>query len=155
VHCDFETTTTQQKAEFIKLDHASLARKILAENEILNDKITACLECDPELVPTALAEVIRFLSLISISDDILTPSQRVDLAWHEFILCTRVYARFCDRQIGRFIHHSPGGSDDMNRHRFAKTLRLYQRYFGQPDTYFWGNTWRGPADPDCGACEAV
>ncbi|MDQ3774495.1 MAG: hypothetical protein M3461_09085 [Pseudomonadota bacterium] len=35
------------------------------------------------------------------------PSQIVDDAWHEFILCTREYAEFCQRAFGRFLHHTP------------------------------------------------
>lgn len=35
------------------------------------------------------------------------PSQVVDDAWHEFILFTRQYKRFCDRALGRFLHHTP------------------------------------------------
>ncbi len=35
------------------------------------------------------------------------PSQVVDDAWHEFILFTREYQRFCDRALGRFLHHTP------------------------------------------------
>lgn len=35
------------------------------------------------------------------------PSQVVDVAWHEFILFTRAYKEFCDRGLGRFLHHSP------------------------------------------------
>lgn len=35
------------------------------------------------------------------------PSQVVDDAWHEFILFTRQYKRFCDQALGRFLHHTP------------------------------------------------
>jgi hypothetical protein len=35
------------------------------------------------------------------------PSQSVDVAWHEFILSTRAYADFCNKVIGRFVHHTP------------------------------------------------
>ncbi|WP_455216804.1 glycine-rich domain-containing protein [Kaarinaea lacus] len=35
------------------------------------------------------------------------PSQVVDDAWHEFILFTRAYKKFCDKAIGRFLHHTP------------------------------------------------
>lgn len=35
------------------------------------------------------------------------PSQVVDVAWHEFILFTRNYERFCRRGLGRFLHHTP------------------------------------------------
>lgn len=35
------------------------------------------------------------------------PSQAVDDAWHEFILFTRHYDKFCRRAFGRFLHHTP------------------------------------------------
>jgi len=35
------------------------------------------------------------------------PSQAVDDAWHEFILFTRHYERFCRSAFGRFLHHTP------------------------------------------------
>lgn len=35
------------------------------------------------------------------------PSQAVDDAWHEFILFTRQYDKFCRRSFGRFLHHTP------------------------------------------------
>jgi hypothetical protein len=35
------------------------------------------------------------------------PSQAVDVAWHEFILFTRHYHYFCDKALGRFLHHTP------------------------------------------------
>ena len=35
------------------------------------------------------------------------PSQVVDDAWHEFILFTRIYQKFCSKALGRFLHHLP------------------------------------------------
>lgn len=35
------------------------------------------------------------------------PSQAVDVAWHEFILFTRLYKEFCRKALGRFLHHVP------------------------------------------------
>ena len=35
------------------------------------------------------------------------PSQAVDDAWHEFILFTRQYDKFCRAAFGRFLHHTP------------------------------------------------
>ena len=34
------------------------------------------------------------------------PSQAVDDAWHEFILFTRQYDKFCRHAFGRFLHHT-------------------------------------------------
>lgn len=35
------------------------------------------------------------------------PSRVADELWHEFILYTRDYQRFCQEAFGRFLHHSP------------------------------------------------
>lgn len=35
------------------------------------------------------------------------PSQAVDVAWHEFIICTRAYEHFSKKALGRFLHHTP------------------------------------------------
>ncbi len=35
------------------------------------------------------------------------PSRIVDEAWHEFILFSRDYARFCQNAFGYFLHHNP------------------------------------------------
>ncbi len=35
------------------------------------------------------------------------PSQVVDELWHEFILFTRLYQKFCERALGRYLHHTP------------------------------------------------
>ena len=35
------------------------------------------------------------------------PSQVVDDGWHEFILFTRSYKKFCQKALGRFLHHTP------------------------------------------------
>ncbi len=35
------------------------------------------------------------------------PSQVVDELWHEFILFTRSYQGFCERALGRYLHHTP------------------------------------------------
>jgi len=35
------------------------------------------------------------------------PSHIVDDAWHEFILFTRSYKKFCQHALGRFLHHTP------------------------------------------------
>lgn len=45
------------------------------------------------------------------------PSQAVDALWHAFILDTRAYAAFCQRALGRFLHHRPAEalSEDPKR----------------------------------------
>lgn len=41
------------------------------------------------------------------------PSRLVDEAWHEFILDTEAYAKFCERALGLFLDHRPGDKMDV------------------------------------------
>ncbi len=131
-----------------------LTQQILDQNPVLFSKITASLNCEQDDVSVAIREVVRFLFLVAdYPSGKLTPSNRVDLAWHEFILCTKAYWEFCDATFGRTIHHYPGGSDHNNQSQFAETLRLYKTRFGIPNPFFWGT---GNQDaPECGACESI
>lgn len=132
-----------------------LAERILNASPVLFAKITAALDCSDSEVGVALREVIRFLYLVANNDSgMLTPSHRVDLVWHEFILCTRAYERFCSEQFGRFIHHTPGGESEQNRQQYRKTLKSYRAVFGEPDPSYWP-TGSSTPQPDCGPCEAV
>jgi hypothetical protein len=40
------------------------------------------------------------------------PSKIVDDAWHDFILMSREYSRFCDQAFGGYLHHTPAGASD-------------------------------------------
>jgi hypothetical protein len=45
---------------------------------------------------------------------ILMPSRIVDELWHEFILSTRDYKKFCDTVFnGTFLHHLPAGTSEI------------------------------------------
>jgi hypothetical protein len=45
------------------------------------------------------------------------PSQAVDVLWHEFILHTRAYRRWCGFGLGRFLHHTPAEALAQNDKR--------------------------------------
>ena len=67
----------------------------------------------PELTPAQRGEVLEglrdYFQLCRMAGRrmVAMPSQAVDDAWHEFILFTRQYARFCKGAFGRFLHHTP------------------------------------------------
>jgi uncharacterized membrane protein YgcG len=42
-----------------------------------------------------------------IAKEVGMPSKAVDAAWHEFILLTKEYAKFCDQAFGKYLHHTP------------------------------------------------
>ena len=41
------------------------------------------------------------------------PSLHVDTMWHDFILHTKLYKKFCDEVVTQTIHHDPRGSQDV------------------------------------------
>jgi hypothetical protein len=70
----------------------------------------------PELTPAQRGEVFvglrDYFQLCRVAGRrmVAMPSQAVDDAWHEFILFTRHYGRFCNGAFGRFLHHTPAAA---------------------------------------------
>ncbi|WP_052314164.1 hypothetical protein [Nocardia thailandica] len=63
-----------------------------------------------ELVETGLRQWLRCCGAAVRDDQVIgMPSHAVDEAWHGLILCTQLYARFCEDAYGRFLHHFPEG----------------------------------------------
>ena len=93
-------------------------------------------------------EYRRFLALVAISDEQLTPSDAVDQAWHLHLAYTRDYWHgLCRDIVARDIHHEPtsGGPEQREhyRDRYAHTLNLYRDTFGAapPD-----DVWPDPSE---------
>jgi hypothetical protein len=133
------------------IDPKQTATEILNKIPILQKRIQNTLETDPLTAQQGLSEVIKFLFLISETNQKLTPSQKVDLVWHEFILCTKMYNEICHTHFGRFVHHHPGGTDEENRQQYKITLKAYSEHFGEPPYFFWGTDQNFE---NCGSCEA-
>ena len=136
------------------LDHAALAAVLVQDYPALADKIHAATGLESHQVGLMLREVLRFMHLAAYCGHKLGPPRLLDLAWHEFILFTRLYDNFCRRYLGRFIHHEPGGDRDTNRGQLQQTLKFYNLYFGQPEPRFWGEHGYLSEPTDCGSCES-
>ena len=55
-----------------------------------------------------IEQTLGFLRVLAkTSDGTLSPSAKVDIGWHTFLMYTREYADFCQFIAGRMIHHSP------------------------------------------------
>ncbi len=118
----------------------SLVAGVFAENPALIAKIRRVLFCDEDEARQALQETIRFMTLVAEhACERLTPSHRVDLTWHEFILFTRAYGKFCAECFGRFIHHQPDENHSVNQEQHEKTQRLYRERFGPLPEKFWAS----------------
>ncbi|GAA3032034.1 hypothetical protein [Streptosporangium longisporum] len=78
----------------------------------LFDRLTARIRVDhPEHAQQAdviMEQALAFLAACAARPEArLAPSEIVDIGWHTFILYTKEYADFCQRNAGRFIHHAP------------------------------------------------
>ena len=142
------------------LDQATIAQKavqLLEKLPLLRVKLARALFCGSDEVQSALEEVIKFLIVAaSRSEQPATPSARVDLAWHEFILFTRTYQQFCDENFGKLIHHEPSDNHQENARQYAATLLSYQSLFGEPPQDFWSRPDQSglhSAMAHCGNCE--
>lgn len=98
-------------------------------------------------IDTAMRELKRFLSLRLLVPqpkyDVFVPSLKVDLAWHEFILHTRLYREFCGRCIGQFIDHEPSTTRALGRAAVAGEIAFYtkqqiQTFYGPTPPFIWG-----------------
>ena len=145
-----------KKMNLKTIDYSDWIREILEEEPLLLERIKISTQLtSKEEAQKALTEVVKFLALIVFTKTKLTPSVIVDDAWHEFILFTRLYHRFCEQKFGRYIHHQPGGEEKENHKRFYKTLQLYILSIGEPPKQFWGTIAEQlHQNADCGNCLA-
>lgn len=143
---------------FIAASPNELAANMLESAPLLRTKLVRALFCSSVDAERALAEVIKFLTLAAESTSgPLTPSARVDVAWHEFILFTKTYINFCDQQFGKLVHHEPSSNHELNSNQYAATLQRYREQYGDPPSDFWGgcqavSTMQNSAF--CGNCES-
>ncbi len=135
-----------------------LATEWLKEEPELAQKVRRVLFGSEQEVIQGVVEALKFIWLVAHKDSdgtpkpaVLTPAHRVDLVWHEMILFTRRYEKFCQSEFGQFIHHQPGGSAATNRQQFQRTISAYRKHFGSPPDAFWGTN--NAAESACGACE--
>ncbi len=85
----------------------------------------------------ALREAKRMLYLSIVAGEAVSPSELVDMAWHEMLMFTRFYQEYATF-IGGFIHHdpTPGAPDGGRMYEHTKTL--YEQKFGEkPDPKYW------------------
>lgn len=86
-------------------------------------------------------QLAAFLSVAATKTEKVTPSLRVDLFWHAFVLHTKPYADFCDALGGGFIHHVPdrnsGHNPEEGRAAMRRTADLIREAGYQTDPEFW------------------
>ena len=102
----------QQRVRFRRLEREEFVRGYVfpaALLESLNKHHSHLTEKDQFLVARALREF--FLVRARTGNRLIgMPSKVVDDLWHEFILHTQEYDRFCQGAFGHFFHHVPASA---------------------------------------------
>ncbi len=84
-------------------------------------------------IERAEREFLQYALLCALTGAELSPSPLADAFWHEFLLDTRLYAAWCGRQLGRFLHHQPEPLDSLeDRGVLERSRRLYHAHFVAP-----------------------
>lgn len=98
-------------------------------------------------------ELVKFLVVCSKSEASLSPSKSVDEIWHEFILNTYDYARFCSEVLSGFVHHIPldSGLDSESVESYHLTRGLIEMEFGKVDPRFWPTSHEVARCSSCGS----
>ena len=97
----YKKYTKRQKFTYIDLYtfHAGLISKFKKVRPELNDEQVL-------VVAEALKDYFKICQM-SGKEFVAMPSQLVDDLWHEFILFTRLYQKFCKVAFGHYLHHTP------------------------------------------------
>lgn len=108
----------------------------------------ALLDSDPG---RAVEEYRRFVRLLIGVRGRIAPSRLVDEFWHQHILSSRAYARFCARVAGRYLHHYPNYARPRAAHlpSFRRALALYRDRVGADAP---ADIWAHQGESEGGGC---
>lgn len=88
----------------------------------------------------AILEYKKFMYLAAVSSQMVSPSEIVDLVWHQHLIFTQSYNDFC-KILGKRIEHIPSTGNRKQQGQFDAARRFtedqYSLYFGEQDPAFW------------------
>lgn len=94
----------------------------------------------------AILEYKKFMYLAATCNQLVSPSEIVDIVWHQHLLFTKDYADFC-KVLGKNIQHIPSTHNPEETEIFQKakenTRKLYEENFGKQLKEYWvyDNIW--------------
>lgn len=110
------------------------------------DKLTRKLSWDKKYAMKAIWEYKKFVYLGVISDFSVTPSKVIDQVWHEHLLFSAAYRKFCSEIIEYSFDHNPelvpvDAQIETYQSQYYHTIELYKKEFGAaPPAEIWDNT---------------
>ncbi|WP_143102094.1 glycine-rich domain-containing protein [Flavobacterium phragmitis] len=91
----------------------------------------------------ALLEYKKFMFLAATQNEMVSPSEIVDIVWHQHLIFTNSYTDFCNL-LGKRIEHIPSTHNKAEFEMFHKakerTKELYEINFGKQPLEVWHYT---------------
>ena len=88
----------------------------------------------------AILEYKKFMYLAATHDAMVSPSEIVDIVWHQHLVFTQSYADF-GLVLGKTVQHIPSTHNRQDAVRFKqakeRTTKLYKSVFGEPPADVW------------------
>ena len=88
----------------------------------------------------AILEYKKFMYLAATADSMVSPSEIIDIVWHQHLIFTQSYQDFCNI-LNKQIQHIPSthNKNEIERFRLAKerTNNLYTTFFGEQPDVIW------------------
>ena len=88
----------------------------------------------------AISEYKKFMYLVSTTSEMLSPSEIVDIVWHQHLIYSESYKNFCTL-LGKDVKHIPSThhADEkiLFNDAFVRTEKLYKENFDASDWKFW------------------
>lgn len=98
----------------------------------------------------AFLETKKFLILCANNRTVAySPSKQVDDMWHNFILHSQDYFKFCNL-VGGYIHHQP--SESRCHNNYMKTIEDIHKVFGEVNIKYWGKKLADCESSSCDCC---
>ena len=110
------------------------------------DKLSRKLNWKKNFALKAIWEYKKFVYMGVISDFSITPSKVIDQVWHEHLLFTSGYRKFCKEIIRYNFDHNPelvstGSLTEVFQSQYFHTIELYKKEFGlEPPLEIWDTT---------------
>lgn len=121
-----------------------LNQMLLYKNEDVISRFTDMFDIADEEAESIFAETIKFLYLaqlpgIFIPDELLI----IDEMWHNFILFTKEYQKFCNTHFKKYFHHLPSSKKekDLQKHKEQTDRQSLQKEFLEKLNYLMSETY--------------
>ena len=103
-----------------------LIKPITYYNEDVVYRFMNIYNVEKEEADSILEETIKFLSLSSLDFNFFIDDSMliIDEMWHNFILFTNDYGKFCFENFGRYIHHQPTTKKEKEEQQINKNQKL-------------------------------